>query len=189
MAYERSRSNLTIFANPKCIQAWCAEAQRVISNEKLQTFAHAENVFVALELLQDLYCLQNPQQKNPLQVRSAFFNLILQASTTGFPLAMFFEGLALKEGFGCRQDILTGQALIQVAGARKCAEALNYLALCCYKDNLISALSMLRDAAHDGHSLALGNFRQLAEHVRIQLRRRRKIIEFSAQSPRMRASL
>lgn len=181
----------TLFANPACITAWRAEAKRVEQRSSQQALVaqNAQYVQNALALLDDLYCLNNPQQKNPMHVRQAAFAMFLEASLAGYPLAMFFEGLARKEGFGCQQDSKTGQALIHVAGARKCAEALNYLALCYCKQDLVSAFSMLRDAAHNGHTQALANFQQLAEHVRIQLKRRRKIIDFSAQPSRARLSL
>lgn len=168
----------TIFANPKSIIAWRAEAKRLMVRNQSPQLQYVQH---ALDLLDELYCLQNPQQKSPLQIRQAFFSLILEASLTGFPLAIFFEGLARKEGFGCNKDFTSGQALIQVAGLRKCAEALNYLALCYIKQDILTALSLFKDAASDGHVLALGNFQQLAEHVRMQMRRRRKVIEFAAQ--------
>lgn len=174
----------TIFTNPRFIRGWGREAQRVATRAQAHHNAHC--VQEALELLDNLYCKQNPHNKNPLQMRQTIFSRFLTASMAGYPLAMFFEGLARKEGFGCQRDKVTGQALIQVAGARKCAEAKNYLALCYLRQDLLSALTLLRDAAHDGHALARTNFAQLAEHIRIQLRRRRKIVELSTQ-PRLRA--
>lgn len=170
-------TSVSIFANRSCITAWRAEAKRVAAN--------ASSIHNALALLSELYSLNNPYQKNPLEVRQKVFSQFLQASVKGIPLAMFFEGLARTIGFGCNQDRGIGQALIKVACARNCAEAQNYLALCYAKQDVVIALQLLRYAAHDGHPQAILNYQQLAEHVRIQLRRRRKILEFADQ-PRVR---
>lgn len=164
----------SIFANPSCITAWRAEARRVASN--------VSSIHTALSLLSELYCLNNPYQKNPLEVRQTIFAHFLQAALKGDPLATFFEGLARTSGFGCKQELSVGRALIKVAVARNCAEAKNYLALCYAKSHVVVALQLLQSAAHDGHSQALLNYQQLAEQVRIQLRRRRNIIEFSSQN-------
>lgn len=179
-------NNATLFANPACIRSWRAEARRIERKELITK--HTKYVQDALAYLDELYCLQNPQQKNPLHMRQGAFALFVEASSAGYPLAMFFEGLARKEGFGCNKDVATGQALIQVAGMRKCPEAMNYLALCAIAHDLLGAMTMLRDAAMDGHVQALSNFRVLAENVRIQLRRRRQLVEFAANPQRMRFS-
>ncbi len=167
----------TLFSNPACITAWRAEVRRV--QQKSSCIHKSLYVQQALDLLDDLYCLQNPQHKNPLHVRQAVFALFLEDALNGNPLAMFFEGLARKEGFGCVADISSGHALILVASKRQCAEAWNYLALCYAKHDPYMALTLLRDAAHTGHVQATANFRALAEHVRIQIRRRRKIVELN----------
>src|SRR5690349_1548445 len=111
----------TLFTNRACITAWRAEAKRI--NAKSSSTQKDRYVQQALELLDDLYCLQNPQNKNPLYVRQAVFSMFMEDALTGNPLAMFFEGLARKEGFGCAPDLTAGHALILVASARKCAEA------------------------------------------------------------------
>lgn len=172
----------TLLTNPACISAWRAEAKRTASHAVI---AHnAQYVQNALAVLDELYCLKNPEQKNPLHMRQAAFALFLEASLAGYPLAMFFEGLARKEGFGCQVDAKTGEALIQVAGSRKCAEALNYLALCYLKQvsitiqDVLTALTMLRDAAHDGHAQALSNFRTLAEEYRKRRQARFALISY-----------
>ncbi len=176
----------TLFENIACIRAWRAEARRIERKELITQ--HSKYVQDALAYLDELYCLKNPQQKNPLHMRQGAFALFVEASQGGYPLGMFFEGLALREGFGCNRDISTGHALIKVAGARNCPEALNYLALCNLQNDIVASLTMLRDAAVSGHVQALCNFRVLAENVRIQLKRRRQLIEFTANPARLRLS-
>lgn len=162
-----------LFANKKCITAWRAEAKRVAQLSTSST--HVNHVANALALLDELYCLHNPQHKSPLQMRQAIFASFLEASLAGFPLAMFFEGLARKEGFGCQIDVVTGHALIQVASARKCPEAMNYLALCYYRQNVVVALNLLSEASRLGHVQAGSNLQVLVEYLRNELRRRRSL--------------
>ncbi len=167
MSYGTQRTT-SLFANPVCIMAWRAEAARIAPLAmRAHNIHYMQN---ALVLLDELYCLKNPHQKNPLHVRQGVFASILESSLTGYPFAMFFEGLARKEGFGCGQDVKSGQALIQIAVARKCAEALNYEAVRTLKQNVLGALTMLRDAAHSGHAQALSNFRCVAQHYSSQLK-------------------
>lgn len=174
----------TIFANERCITAWRAEAKRVEQRDPNtpENTRSATYVQKALELLDEMYCLNNPQHKNPLNVRQAIIAMFETAAAAGYPPAMFFEGLARKEGFGCKKDPATGHALIRIAAIRKCAEALNYLALCYCRQDIIAALQLFRDAAHEGHAQGLSNFRQLAEEVRIQMKRKRKIVDFAPQA-------
>lgn len=186
---DRKAKSPSLFANPACITAWRAEAKRAAINTDDQRQKNAQHVQEALELLDELYCLNNPQNKNPLFVRQAAFAQFLEASMAGYPLGMFFEGLARKEGFGCNKDQVAGQALIQVAGTRKCAEALNYLAVCSVRQDLLLTINLLREAAQSGHSQATSNLRQLMEEIRIQIRRKRKFISFTSQTHSLRPSM
>lgn len=168
----------SLFTQPSCIIAWRTEIKRIAS--RVNEHQKLKNIDCALSLLQELYCRNNPNQKNPRETRIQIFNYFLQESTCGFPLAMFFEGLARKEGFGCSQDIKSGQALIQVAALRNCSEALNYLALCYVKQNIKIAYDLLKIAATQGHMQATCNLQTLLENIRILVKRKQKMLEFAA---------
>lgn len=114
----------SIFLNPRFTTEWREASSRTIKqdpNNQAALYVH-----VALSAIQDLQAKQLAD--SPLKKRHEIFAYIHQSANTGYPRAMFLEGLALKEGFGCKQDIATGEAFIRVAAVgRNCDIAINYL--------------------------------------------------------------
>ncbi len=148
----------SIFANQKCIEEWLEASSRTIKKDprnKAALYIH-----VALDELCDLYTrtLNKETDINRLAKRHEIFDRFEQAAQTGYPRGMFFEGLARREGFGCKQDAETGKALIQVAGvARNCELALNYLGVSYFKSAPETAVNFFKQATVSGYPQAFKN--------------------------------
>jgi hypothetical protein len=123
MSSIHSQTNLT---NPHNIIVW-----RSASSKAIQTNPDSQailSVHFALNSLHEVYVKNAQQGSNPLTVRHETFSYFQQAAITGYAPALFFEGLARLEGFGCQKDQTTGKALIQVAAvARACELAINFV--------------------------------------------------------------
>ncbi len=170
---------MTIF-NPENITAWRSEIKRT-SSLYAQYDSAIKLTQKALNILDEVYCLQNPRERNRLIVRQEVADLFCTAARSGYPLATCFEGFTRIYGFGYNKvDPTFGNALVQVAAGRDCAEALNYLALCNLPHNLLPACKMLQKAAHSGHLRGTRNFKSLAAQVRRLLQARQPAQQYHA---------
>lgn len=145
----QSQTNLT---QPHNIKVWrdaSSKAIQIDPNNQAALYIHC-----ALNALHDTYVTKLPTVSNPLEVRNATFNYIQQAALTGYPPALFFEGLARLEGFGCKQDQTTGKALIQVSAvARACDLAIGFVQM------RIGIAHLYGKGAAQSFKLAIQNFK------------------------------
>lgn len=149
----------SIFANHKCIEEWLEESSRTIKKDPRNKAVL--DVHVALDEAYDLY-FPTVEAKDsnilPTVKRLEIFSRFERSARTGCPNAMFFEGLARREGFGCKKDLTTGNALIQVAAiARNCNLALNYLGVSYFSQAPEMALKFFQQAALNGYDRAYKN--------------------------------
>ncbi len=123
MSLIHSQTNLI---NPHYINAWRSASSKAIQTNPDDQAALL--IHFALNNLHKLYVTKAQQDTSPLILRSEIFTYFQQAAISGYPPALFFEGLARLEGFGCQKDQATGKALIQVAAvARTCKLAINFV--------------------------------------------------------------
>ena len=149
----------SIFANLKCTEEWLEASSRTITSDPRHK--PALDVHVALHEISDLYSPEKqPSDPKvlPINKRHEIFARFERSALTGYPVAMFFEGLARREGFGCKQDVIAGNALIQVAGlARNCDLALNFLGVSYFSQAPETAVKFFQQAALNGYNRAYKN--------------------------------
>jgi hypothetical protein len=116
----------TPLTNRHYVNVWHKECTRAVSNNPTSQ----ADLYLSLALNELIKYLDNPTVERPLQMRQQICMYFREAGKTGHPRGLFFEGMALLEGFGCQSDRITGRALIRVAAfARNCDLALQYLIL------------------------------------------------------------
>lgn len=121
----QTTSPKTSITNQHFVGIWHAANSKSIQNNPRDQSALYLQVGLN-ELLN--YSNSNGVVELALQKRKEIFDYFYQAGKHGDPRGMFFEGLCFLEGFGCKEDVDTGRAFIQVAAVgRKCDLALNYL--------------------------------------------------------------
>ena len=161
-----------LFLNPHHIAVWCeVNSLAVRDNPNNQS---ALLVQLGLNSLYNLYVQKPNIEDNTITVRKKIFSYFKEAAENGNSRGMFFEGLCCLFGFGCKADILTGNALIRVAStARNCDFAINSLRLYVGVEHLygtnrpqnyVAAIACLKTAGEIAQPQRL----ELAEHFKRQ---------------------
>jgi hypothetical protein len=149
----------SIFANRTCIEEWLEASSKTIVADPRDK--RAVDVHTALSDAHELYFPETKTKDStelPTEKRAEIFTRFERSALTGYPTAMFFEGVARREGFGCKQDQTTGNALIQVAAvARGCVLALNYLGVSYFSNAPEMAVRFFQQAALKGYNRAYRN--------------------------------
>src|SRR4051812_14826266 len=108
----------SIFANTKFMEEWLEASSKTIKEEPRNKVAL--DIHIGLHEAHGLYLPENKLKDFdalPINKRPEIFARFERSACSGDQFAsraMFFEGLSRREGFGCKKDITTGNALIQV---------------------------------------------------------------------------
>lgn len=172
-----------LFLNPHHITVWHkANSGTVRSNPDNQAVLLVQ---LGLNRLHNLYVQKPNIEDNTITVREKIFSSFKEAAENGNSRGMFFEGLCYLFGFGCKTDIVTGNALIRVAAtARSCDFAVDCLQLCLGVEHLygtnrpqnyvaaIACLNMAGEIAQPQRSKLAEHFKrqqlELAQHVEMR---------------------
>jgi hypothetical protein len=158
----------SFFADPKNITALRREHART---RKIND--RADNlVSLGLHILDNMVCLQNPSNLDPVYMNRLALAFFKQAARNGNAFGMYLEGVAKIYGFCESAKVAAGLSITQIKGIKqieeaaklKCAEAQNFLGLLLTaKGNFAMCCRMFRDAAYGGHPEAPINYKKVMD--------------------------
>lgn len=150
----------SFFIDPKNIMALRSEHLRTSKPND----PSAKLVTAGLQILDYIYCLNNPLNYNTVYMHSLAIGLFKQAA---------------------RANNSLGISLERVHNAKSLEEK-NSLAICFAKTNLVICMMLLRDAAYGGHPGAKRNYQKVAQKIRAQIMKLRIGLKHKQQLKRRR---